>query len=142
MISLPDWIQRGEPAVAYYPRRQPGMSEAWPVTLKVTPGADVIVAEGEDGTETRWHARSLTTMLGVTCGPYPELIPAADPRALAARERTDVMRIVGALNRLVDANRPRLTLPTDAIADRLAMIRDGAAMAYDEITAMVAARDA
>jgi hypothetical protein len=141
VISLPDWIQRGEPAVAYYPRRRTGMSEAWPVTLKTPTGPDVIVAVAEDGTETRWHARSLT-LLGVTCPPYPWLIPADDPRALAARERTDVIRIMSALNRLVDANRPRSTLPTDAIADRLAMIRDGAAMAYDEITAMVAARDA
>lgn len=142
MTNLPEWLQRRRPAVAYYSRYSPPMAEAWPVTYHFTPTGARISATDEFGAEIWFRAATLEAtqeLMGSRSG-HCLLIPADDPRVAEAAERTAVVRIARELVALIAANRPNRVLSTGELVDRIATIRDAAAVAYDDITSLVAKR--
>lgn len=137
-MTDPTWLTDGTPVVVYFPRPKPELSEAWLVTsLRLTATTIVVWTElGED----RFGRFDLCMRVpGVAAGPYrPVLVPADDPRAVAAADRTAVMRAANRLVREISRHRPNRTTPTAELLVDVEAIRDAAAMACDDIAALIA----
>jgi hypothetical protein len=116
MPAIPEWLRPGQ-CVVYFPRRQPELSEAWPVTsIKITPSGQTAIVKTDVGDEYRVHLPALTFHGLPRTGPLaPELLPVDDVRALAAAKRTNVIRAAEALCKAIAKHRPGRTMTNDQI---------------------------
>lgn len=138
-MTDPTWLTDGTPAVVYFPRPDPDLAEAWPVlSLRRTVTTVVVLTELGEERFGRFDLRMQRTR-GV--GAYqPLLLPAHDPRALAAEPRTALLRAVKRLTDTIRINRPSRTMDADAIRKAVAEIALAAATALDDLDAVPAVR--
>ena len=135
----PVWLTDGTPLVVYFPRPRPELAEAWPV-LSLRRTAQTVVVLTELGEE-RFGRFDLRMQRTRGAGAYqPMLLPAHDPRAVAAWERTNLLRAVKRLTDTIRVNRPSRTMDADAIRRSVAEIAMAAATALDDLDAVPAVR--
>lgn len=138
-MTDPTWLLGGSPVVVYFPRPRPELAEAWPV-LSLRRTAQTIVVLTELGEE-RFGRFDLRMQRTRGAGAYqPMLLPAEDPRAVAAWERTNLLRAVKRLTDTIRTNRPNRTMDAGEIHRAVAEIAAAAAVALDDLDAVLAGR--
>lgn len=136
-MTDPTWLTDGTPIVIFFPRPRPELAEAWPV-LSLRRTAQTVVVLTELGEE-RFGRFDLRMQRTRGAGAYqPTLMPADDPRAVAAETRTALLRAVKRLTDTIRANRPNRTMDADEIHRAVAEIAAAAATALGDLDAVLA----